>query len=192
VSLFSSIDRRINADSWFRGLSHEAQLLWFRLLTGPHVTQVAGLWSATEEGLARAFGFSLERFRERFRELSREPSRRGFPRVLSDWSAGVVWIPNALDFPCNQPANENVLKGWIQHLELVPECDLKNQALRHFGQWVKSQGNRFPNGLPNGFPNGSGNGIGNRFDLVSPQEQDQEQDQEQEQNQEPGLLDVSL
>ncbi len=172
MSLYSTIDRRINADSWFRGLSHAAQLLWFRLLTGPHVTQVAGLWPANEDGLARAFGYTLEGFREGFAELSKEPSRKGFPRVMADWSAGVIWVPNALEFPANQPTNENVLKGWIPQLELVPECSLKTQALRHFTQWVKGNRKRFPKGLPEGFPKGLPEGSWQ----VSPQEQEQEQE----------------
>lgn len=177
MSWYSSIDRRINADAWFRGLSEGAQLLWLKLLIGRHVTPVAGLWSATEAGLAESFGMPLERFRERFLELTREPATNGLPRVVADWSAGVIWLPNSIEQDCNQPKNPNALKGWIEHLEMVPECSLKNQALSAFAQWVKRYPERFKQGLPKGFPKPKPlsitNGLANK-------EQEQEQDQEQE------------
>jgi hypothetical protein len=180
LSLYSSIDRRINADAWFRSLSESGQWLWLRLLTGSHVTSVPGLWAATEEGLARAFGVSLEGFRERFSEVSRDPSSKGLARVIADWEAGVIWLPNALDFPCNEPKNPNALKSWKNHLELMPECDLKDQALRHFAEWVNARRSRFKKGWPYGSLNGSRKGSGNHDRVLPPQEQEQKQEQEQE------------
>lgn len=173
MSFYSSVDRRINADSWFRGLSHEAQLIWLRLLFGAHVTPVAGLWAATESGLAEAFGFDLKRFRERLRELCREPGKNGLPRVVFDWSAGVIWLPNAIHQECNQPANPNVLLGWRNYLDLIPECAVKDQAIRGFKEWVESHPERFKKGWPNGFPNPSANSMANN-------EQENEQEQEQD------------
>lgn len=184
MSLYSSIDRRINADAWFRGLTESGQWLWFRLLTGSHVTSVPGLWAATEEGLARAFGVSLEGFRERFNEVSRDRSSKGLPRVIADWEAGVIWLPNALDFPCNEPKNPNALASWKNHLDLMPECDLKDQALRHFAEWVNARNKRFTKGWPYGSVNGSRKGSGNPALVVPSQEQEQEQEQKQEQEQE--------
>jgi hypothetical protein len=180
VSLYSSIDRRINADAWFRGLSESGQWLWFRLLTGSHVTSVPGLWAATEEGLARAFGVPLEGFRERFTEVSRDRSSKGLPRVIADWEAGVIWLPNALDFPCNEPKNPNALASWKNHLELMPECDLKDQALRHFAEWVNARRKRFTKGWPYGSVDGSRKGSGNPAPVVPSQKQEQKQEQEQE------------
>jgi hypothetical protein len=192
VSLHSSIDRRINADEWFRNLSEGAQLLWFRLMTGSHVTLVPGLWAATEDGLARAFKMPLERFRERFAELSREPSSSGLSRVLADWDAGVIWFPKSIEFPCNEPKNPNTLAAWKTHLELMPECDLKDQAFRHFEAWVNARKKRFPKGWPYGSRNRSRNGSGNPPPAVPSQEQEQEQEQESEKARalEPARTDV--
>jgi hypothetical protein len=169
-SPYSSIDRRINADKWFRKLSQLAKLLWFRLLTGDHVTPLPGLWPAREEGLASAFGFSLEQFRELFEELIRTPASNGRPRVIADWQAGLIWLPNSLKHPCNQPKNPNTLQSWEMHLDLLPECALKDEAIRHFADWVNSKPNRFENGWPYRTPN---------------KDQDQDQDQQQDQEQEP-------
>lgn len=188
MSLYSSVDRRINADAWFRGLSESGQWLWFRLLTGSHVTSVPGLWAATEEGLARAFGVSLEGFRERFSEVSRDRSSKGLPRVIADWEAGVIWLPNALEFPCNEPKNPNALKSWKNHLELMPECDLKDQALRHFAEWVTARKKRFTTGWPYGYLNGSRKGSGNPDRVLPTQEQEQKQEQEQELQEGGGAL----
>lgn len=203
MSLYSAIDRRINADKWFRSLSHEAQLVWFRLLTGPHVTPVAGLWPATEEQLARAFGFTIPAFRRVFLELSTTDGRPN-RKVLADWDAGVIWLPNALHVPANQPKNENSLRGWVKHLELVPECGLRDEALAAFSAWVDSNPQRFPAGLPEGFPQPFGQPLAKRFGqpLTQPspcvrapaQEQEQEPEQEQEQDgrQRPSNLDDAL
>lgn len=169
MSLYSTIDRKLNADSWFRGLSHEAQLLWFRILTGPHVTPVAGLWAANEAGMAREFRFGLDEFRKTFDELGREPGRNGFARVISDWDAGVIWVPNAVEIPSNQPANLNVLISWGTHVELVPECTLKTQALQYLRTWVKQHANRYKQ-VPGWLEAGLGQ--------VSPQDQDQDQEQD--------------
>jgi hypothetical protein len=154
MSFYSSIDRRINADRWFRSLSHMAQLLWFRLLTGQHVTPVAGLWPATEEGLSRAFLMPRPTFRRHYEELAGKP---GNPtgKVHADWEAGVIWFPKAIHVPANQPRNENTLRGWVKHIELVPECDLRDVALTEIAEWVKEntgEKKRFPGGLPPGFP----------------------------------------
>lgn len=143
-SYYSAIDRRINADEWFRGLDIERQWLWFRLLTGSHVTQVAGLWPVTEDGLARSFKISTRKFLTLFEAFD--------GRAFADWGAGVIYLPNALKIEPNQPRNEAHLKGWIKPLELVPECRLRDRALDEFIAWIKSEPKRFPNGVPAGFP----------------------------------------
>lgn len=143
-SYYSAIDRRINADEWFRGLDIERQWLWFRLLTGSHVTQVAGLWPVTEDGLARSFKISTKKFLTLFEAFE--------GRAYADWSAGVLYLPNALKIEPNQPRNEATLKGWIKPLELVPECRLRDRALNDYAAWIQSEPKRFPNGVPVGFP----------------------------------------
>lgn len=181
MSFYSSIDRRINADKWFRDLSHMGQLLWFRLLTGPHVTPVAGLWPATEDGLARAFKMSIGLFRKTYRELAGAQDKPT-GKVHADWDAGVIWFPKAIHVPANQPKNENVLRGWMKHLELVPECGLRDRGVTEIVEWVNSSGKRFPYGLPAGFPKPLLKQFGEQSGGHSPRaQQEQEQDQEQEQ-----------
>jgi hypothetical protein len=154
MSFYSSIDRRINADEWFCALPHMAQLVWFRLLTGPHVTPVAGLWPASEPQLAHKFGMSIGAFRTAFSKLAGADDKPT-GKVYADWKAGVLWLPKSIHVPSNQPKNENVLRGWAKHIELVPECSLRDAAVTEIINWVTGMsgaGNRFPNGLPNTFP----------------------------------------
>jgi hypothetical protein len=143
MSLYSSIDRRINADEWFRELSHMGQLLWLRLLTGAHVTPLPGLWPATEPGLAWNVQFSMDEFRDAFAEITQDAASNGMPRVVADWNAGVVWLPNSLKHSCNQPKNLAVLIGWHKFVPSVPECDIKRQALKDWGAWVLENRARF-------------------------------------------------
>jgi hypothetical protein len=152
-SLYSCVDRRINADAWFRGLSHDAQLIFFRLLSGSHVTPIAGLWPAREEGLAAEFGFTLKQFRELFAELGREPGSNGLPHAVADWKAGVLWLPNSIHQECNQPNNWKSLIGWLKFLEMVPACETRNRALNGFADWIESGDNRKRYGIEKGIPN---------------------------------------
>lgn len=186
MSFYSPIDRRINADRWFRERTHLAQLLWFRLLTGTHVTPVAGLWPVTEAGLARAFGFTTAAFRRIFSELSVGEDGEPNGRVYADWDAGVIWFPRAIHIPANQPKNENTLRGWMKHIELVPECALRDEALTEIRSWVNSLPNRFPNGLPEGFPKPFKQPLPKLAKQHVPRaNQDHEQEQEQETVQPP-------
>ena len=156
MSLYSTIDRRsVNADKAFRSVCHDAQLLWFRLLTGAHVTSVPGLWTATESGLASAFGFELSEFRNRFAELN----EAGLT-VEADWETGVIWIPLLMTQACAQPRNSNVVNGWVYHLELVPDCELRDRGIKALRGWV-TKATRSWKGSPLKFLNFAEELIGN-------------------------------
>jgi hypothetical protein len=204
--VYSKVDRSLNADARFRACSHDAQLVYLRLLTGQHVTVVPGLSAATHEGLASAWGFTPKAFAKAFAELA------AHGLAAADWKAGVVWVPDAISHA--DPANANMVKGWAQHLKLIPDCELKRDAIRSLGAWLLSEktsgkfqwfkgfelgptgelqrrdgtgaeGNGIGNGSPKSSANGIGNGIGNGSGNRMPtQDQDQDQDQDQEQKQE--------
>lgn len=197
MSLYSVIDRRINASRGFRQLSHDAQLVWFRLLTGPHVTSVPGLWGADEDGLAKAFGFSAQAFLELIDELN----GAGLS-VEADWEYGVIWIPGLMKQECSQPRNSNAVNSWVHHLELIPECDLRDRAVKALKEWVLERSRGWANSplqflklaeslsgnLSASFESGSSSVRGNlsedpvRFSKTQEQEQDQKQDQDQDQD----------
>ena len=162
MARYRKIDTRMWGDSKFRKLSSpgpSAKYLWIYLLTGPHTTNLPGLFRAGEMSLAEEIGWSLEGFREGFAELF----ANGL--VNADWKARVVWIPNAVKY--NPPDNPNVVKSWRDAWDEVPECSLKNEAYQGLQGFTKGLGE----GFAKAFIEGCAKGMAN-----------QEQEQEQEQN----------
>jgi hypothetical protein len=164
MARYRKIDTRMWADAKFRALSTpqpSGKYLWIALLTGPHTTNLPGLLRVGEMALSEELGWSLEGFREGFAELFREGLAK------ADWNARVVWIPNAIKF--NPPDNPNVVKGWRDAWDEVPECALKTEAYQRFAVFTKGLGE----GFAKAFREGCGQGLAN---------QEQEQEQEQEEN----------
>ncbi len=123
MSRYRKIDVRIWADAKFRQLSGprpSGQVLWIYLLTGPHYTCLPGLFSIGEAAMAERLGWSLSDFRRCWSEIE------GLDMARADWSARVVFLPNAVRY--NEPANPNVVRGWLDAFTEVPECALKDEA----------------------------------------------------------------
>jgi len=120
-------------DEKFNMLSHappNGQTLFQRLLTGSELTALPGAICAREAGLAQALKWSLRGFRKVFQE--------GVVLELwkADWDAGVVYVLNAIEH--NPPANPNVIKGWSEHWDLVPECPLKLEIWQAWHAWMRA------------------------------------------------------
>jgi hypothetical protein len=169
---YSKIHRRMWSDDKFRNLSRPqpcGQSLWLRLLCGPELGPIPGLFAAREPGLADAMGWELKPFRQSFNELS----SNGLAKA--DWQAGLVFVPNAVKY--NEPANPNVVQSWADTWAELPECELKSEAHSTLCAYLKVRGESFLQVFLNHCPNHSANHCPN-------QEQEQEQDQEQDQEQE--------
>lgn len=164
MARYRKIDTRMWGDGKFCSLSSppaSGKYLWIFLLTGPHTTNLPGLFRAGEMALAEELGWSLKAFRNAFRELFREGL------VKADWNARVVWIPNAIKY--NRPENPNVIKGWRDSWEEVPECSLKTDAYQVFKEFTEGLSEEFGKA----FREGCAKGLANQE-----QEQKQEQDKE--------------
>jgi hypothetical protein len=122
-------------DERFRRCSDDAKLLWVHLLTGPHTTALPGLSVAGKAQIAEALTWEAEAFEERFQEIADQGMAR------ADWSARVVWLPNAARH--NPPDNPNVVSGWLTLLAMVPECDLKREAIAALRAFVEPFGEPF-------------------------------------------------
>ena len=159
---FSTVSRRIWGDAKFQALSApppNGQTLWFRLLTGPELTVIPGLFSVGEAALAEALGWDLKGFREAFREVSEQGLAK------ADWRARIVWVPNAIKH--NAPQSPNVVKGWRSGFDELPDSPLKTEALQALKAYVDTMGEGFRKAFREA------------FGQVSPnQEQEQEQEQE--------------
>lgn len=167
MARYRKVDVRIWGDEDFRSFSDKGKVLFLYFITPPESTSVPGLFAASRAGIADLLGWTLEAFGEAFAEVSAKG------KVKADWKARVVWVPNARKY--NTPESPNVVRSWSKHLDEVPECELKNEAIRELEAFAKALGKGFSKAftyaLPKGFEKPSGKASPN-------QEQDQEQDQD--------------
>lgn len=132
---YSKVYRRMWVDEKVKKLSQPPPCgvtLWLRLLTGPELTNIPGLFPAWEGGLASALHWSLEAFRDAFAELNRQGM------VEADWDAGLVWVPNAIEH--NEPESIHVVEAWEATIRELPDCPLKHKAFAVLEAWAKAKG----------------------------------------------------
>ena len=169
MSLYSKVDRRIWIDSKFRSLSQDAKFLWIYFLTCPENGSMPGLMRIGKLSLAESLEWSPERLAKPFGELFANGMAK------ADWEARFVYLPNALKY--NPPPNSNVIIGWVNHWESLPECPLKIEAYEAFlaelERLAKPYAERFQERLAKPYAEPSRN-------RMPTQDQDQDQDQEQE------------
>lgn len=164
---YSKVSRRMWGDEKFRRLTPLAPsgaALFIRLLTGPELTNVPGLFPAWDAGMARAMGWTLEAYREAYLEAYREGL------VIADWEVGLVWVPNAIRY--NEPESPKVILSWERTMADLPDCDLKTRAFSSLLRWATERGESWGKAMAKAI----GKPIGK---AMAYQEQEQEQEQEQ-------------
>ena len=117
---YRKIDSRIQNDYKFRSLSKDGKLVFLLVLVHPMMTSL-GAMRATEVGLAEEFGYSVKEFQQPFGEVL----SKGL--LEYDKEACFLCAPNFLKY--NQPENPNVVRGWANALDLLPECPLLLKVL---------------------------------------------------------------
>lgn len=135
---YRRIELRMWGDEKFCRLSKlipSGQALWLFLITGPHTRHIPGLFHAGRAAMAEEIGWDLEAFDQAFGEISRQGMAK------ADWIARVVWLPNGLK--CNPPQSPNVVRSWGKGWDLIPECDLKREAMELLRAGVHSIGPAF-------------------------------------------------
>lgn len=156
MAKYRKVDSRIWNDEKFRSLSDSAKLVFFMLLTHPHMTSI-GAMRHTIPGMASEMGWTAKAFSEAFAEaLSKGMAKH-------DEAACFVWLPKFITY--NQPENPNVLKGWESALDLLPECALKNELIHAVKDFAEGLTEAFHKALPEAFRKG-----------MPKQEQEQEQE----------------
>ncbi|CAI0898139.1 DnaT-like ssDNA-binding domain-containing protein [Serratia grimesii] len=120
--------RKVKITMWndpsFRALSPlppSGQSLFVYLLTGPFTGIIPGLFKAGRAALSEELGWDVEAFDLALGEAL------SLGMVKADTQARVFWLPNAAKH--NPPTSVNVIKSWVRAFELLPECDLKYEAL---------------------------------------------------------------
>lgn len=120
---YKKIEMRMYADSKFNSLSPlipSGQALWIYLLTCPFNGNIPGIYMAGKAALAESLKWSVSAFDKAFGEVFAEGLAR------ADWNARVIHIKNSVKH--NPPASPNVIIGWKNEWESIPECDLKCEA----------------------------------------------------------------
>lgn len=158
MARYRKIDPRIWNDEKFTGLSDAAKLVFFMLLTHPHMTAL-GAMRATLPGLASEMGWAPEAFREAFREAS----SKGMAE--HDERACLIALPRFLKY--NPPESPNVIKAWAVAVDLLPESSLKTLVLKRSQAFAEGMTEAFKKAYAEAFPKAMAN-----------QEQEQEQEQE--------------
>lgn len=157
---YRKVDTRIWNDEKFRVMSDNGKLVFFFLMTHPHMTAL-GAMRASVPGLAAEIGHPEKGFREAFGEaLSKGMAKH-------DPEASFLWLPKFLKY--NRPESPNVVKAWGDALDLLPECALKVQLIQHTKAFAEALPEAFAKALPEAFAKS-----------MPYQEQEQEQDKREE------------
>jgi len=85
--------------------------------------------------MAEELNWELEAFDEAFREVS----DKGMAKA--DFKAKLVWLPKAIQH--NKPESPNVVRGWRVELDLLPECDLKREAIEGIREALEIAGSSY-------------------------------------------------
>jgi len=145
MARYRKVDPRIWNDAKFRALSNNGKLVFFFLLTHPHMTAIGAMRSSIP-GLAAEIGWTSEAFREAFVEAL----AKGMAE--HDEKASLMWLPNFLRY--NPPESPNVIKAWVGSLELLPECDLLSRVVTASVAFAKGLSKGFAEALPEAFAKG--------------------------------------
>lgn len=153
---YRKIDTRTWNDQKFNELSDYGKLVFFLLLTHPHLTPI-GAMRASLPGLASELNWPIEKLQQAFQESFLKNM------VRYDEVASFMWLPNFLKY--NQPESPNVVRSWEHSLDYLPECNLKNLLILHIKTYVLQLSRPFQEALAKVFAKSMPN-----------QEQEQEQE----------------
>lgn len=138
MARYRKVDPRIWNDAKFRGLSDNAMLVFFMLLTHPSMTSL-GAMRGTVAGLAEEKGWTVEVFRKAFGEVIDKGMAEHDPKAC------FIGLPNFIRH--NQPESPNVVKAWIGSINLLPECALRDKTVARAVAVAKAKGEAFAEAL---------------------------------------------
>ena len=170
MARYRKIDVRIWNDRKFRELDDNAKLAFLLLLTHPDTNQL-GFIRSRSVSLAFDLGWQSDAMSNAIQTLC----QKGM--LMVDERAGLMFLPNFLKY--NPPNGVNGAKSWAGLLDLLPECDLRDQALIRLKPLIDG----LPKGTREGIPEDIMNAIQDAIRNGNPQpSRIQEQEQEQEQD----------
>lgn len=156
MSHYRKIDTRIWNDEKFNRFSDRAKLLFLFLLTHPNMTPL-GAMRMSLEGLAGELHWSKATVKKAFDEIILQKV------VMFDCISSFLWLPKFLNY--NKPSNPKMIKSWESFIDLLPECELKNQLIQAIAEFAYAHfDENFLKALPIPFRYGMAYGIPNRIE----------------------------
>lgn len=170
MAQYRVINQRIQNDRKFRSLSHNAQLIFFLLITHPHMTSLGAMRNSLS-GLASEWNFDGEAFREAFRELLAEGI------VKANAESNFIAFTNFVKY--NKPTSPNCVKAWSALADKFPECELRDEVIARAGAAISHLHTGFQKAFVEAFPEALPEAIREAKRKPSGiQEQEQEQEKE--------------
>lgn len=173
MARYRKVDPRIWNDAKFSSFPERGKLLFFYVLTHPNMTMV-GMLRATPEGLFSELGLSEADCEAGWQAVC----RAGVVQVAKQ---GLIRLPNFLKY--NAPESPSVVKSWPSCFDLLPECDLLNEAKRDIENYLIQKGKSWIDAYRGTTkqPNGQkGRQPAKQSAMQSGRHQEQEQEQDKE------------
>jgi len=126
---YRKVSTQIYADARFAALSSpkaNGKTLWLYLLTGPHTTNIPGLFAVSRETLASNLGWSVKDVTRIWKEFEAVDEGHEYRMVMADWSKSLVFVPKAVAH--NGVGSFNAVQGWRAQWNNLVECELKLEA----------------------------------------------------------------
>lgn len=128
--------RKVSVQIWrdrdFRTLPDDAKLLFLCVLTHPDMTSI-GAMRCTVTLLAEELRWPSERTAKALQDTT------GKKMVRFDEDAQYIDLPNFLRH--NSPSSPKVVIGWINSLDAIPECDLRDDMLKRTEAFLEAMEN---------------------------------------------------
>lgn len=121
MSVYRKIDTRIDLDAKFTALSNTAQFVFLKLIIHPQMTAI-GAMRASLPGLAAEMRIEAGEFSSAFAEI------QSCGMAEYDGQALCLFLPNFVKYQGAE--SPNVIKAWAKQVEWVPECPLRDKAVR--------------------------------------------------------------
>ena len=134
-------------DSKFNALDLYGQHAFLYLLGHPNLTHL-GAMRGTFEGIVSEINWpkgvsNLRVLRQLFKA-------KDLGMIKYDPENKFIWLPNFLKY--NPPSNANVVTSWIDLLEMLPQCPLRNELLISLVHILLTRSDKFKNHLFKEYP----------------------------------------
>jgi hypothetical protein len=118
---YHRIDANIWDDEKFQKISPGAKLVFMLLLTHPKRTSIGTLRSCWPGGLSDYVNLSIDEVRAALAEIC----EAGLAK--RDEKKGLIFLPDYIKQ--NPPTSAKRVKEWVEELDNLPDCDLKNNIV---------------------------------------------------------------